>query len=115
MKKWITDEDLERFYSLRNRLFTLIAAALHEDPYCKSYEGAIDLDISFPNYFETDSAYDPPEYFGIELHCYILINGRHKKYKGKKFSQCLDSLEQDVNLWEMEWKEELKDLGESKK
>lgn len=107
MKSLITEQEWERFYSLRNRLFTLIAVALHEDPYCKSYEGAIDLDISFPNYFETDSAYGPPEYFGIELHCYILINGRHETYKGKTFSQCLDKLENNISMWEFKWKEEL--------
>lgn len=107
MKNLITEKDWERFYHLRNRIFTLIAAALNEDPYCKSYEGAIDLDISFPNYFETNSAYDPPEYFGIELHCYILINGRHETYKGKTLSQCLDKMERAISLWEFEWKNEL--------
>lgn len=47
-------EDALRFDSLRNRVFRMIGKELEEDSYCKSYEGAIDIDISYPNYFEEE-------------------------------------------------------------
>jgi hypothetical protein len=39
----------ERFLSLRKRVFDMIRKELAKDPYCKSYEGAIDVRCAYPN------------------------------------------------------------------
>ena len=62
-------KDLERFYSLRERLFALIRHV--DDGYHKSYEGAMDVRFCFDNIYEADSVRDIG-YVEIELHCYLL-------------------------------------------
>lgn len=83
-------EDALRFDSLRNRVFRMIGKELEEDSYCKSYEGAIDIEISYPNYFEEEK----PVIFIITLHCYILVNGRHQNFYGNTFREALDRFEE---------------------
>ena len=98
-KMMITSEDWERFYGLRQRVFDLIKWA--DDGYHKSYEGAVDVRIGFDNIYESDSIRDV-EYVEIELHCYLLVNGRHITWGAENFTEALDRFE--------EWIEELEDL-----
>lgn len=91
MKQLFNEKDFYRFGTLRDRVFKLIEKELEDDDGgCnKSYEGAIDLTISYPNYFEQEN--EP--YCRIELHCYLLINGRHKTFDGYTMKQALDRFE----------------------
>lgn len=101
----ITPQEWERFYQLRSRLFRIIEAV--DEGYHKSYEGALELNICFPNIYEAD--YKPrsdPECYILTLHCYLLVNGRHETYRGSTLTRCLDKLEKDLNRWTAEWKEE---------
>lgn len=92
-------KDLERFYSLRERVFTLIRAV--DDGYHKSYEGAMDVRFCFDNIYETKNVCEV-EYVEIELHCYLLVNGRHITFHGKTFSAAMDSFERWLKEQE-EW------------
>jgi len=85
-----TDKEWERFYGLRQRVFDLIRKI--DDGYHKSYEGAVDVRICFDNIFEADSVRDV-SFVEIELHCYLLVNGRHITFDGKTFRQALDKFE----------------------
>ena len=85
----------ERF-ALRKRVFAMIEKELAEDSYCKSYEGAIDVMLSYPNYFEES---DTPS-VDITLHCYILVNGRHITFSGSNMEQALDRFEEWVKAKE---------------
>ena len=85
-----TEEEWYRFYKLRERVFKLIKEV--DDGYHKSYEGAIDIRISFANIFEADTVEDV-DFVEIELHCYLLINGRHIAFDGRTFKEALDKFE----------------------
>lgn len=104
----ITAKEWERFYALRTRLFELIQAV--DDGYHKSYEGAVDLTISFPDVFESEyNAKFPPEYYTLTVHCYLLINGRHKDFEGETFTKCLNQFEKALADWAKEWEDEVED------
>ena len=104
----ITVKELERFYDLRTRLFRLIETV--DDGYHKSYEGAVDLTISFPDVFESEyNAKLPPEYYTLTVHCYLLINGRHEDFEGDTFTECLDRFEKALVRWAKEWEDEVGD------
>ena len=89
-----------RFYMLRQRLFDLIRAV--DNGYHKSYEGAIDINFSFPNIFESSGNPEPAELVRIELHCYLLCSGRHEEFTGHSFEEALDKFER--------WIEEREDI-----
>jgi len=85
-----TNEEWERFYGLRQRVFNLIEKV--DDGYHKSYEGAIDVRICFDNIYEAENVTDV-SFIEIELHCYLLVNGRHISWNGKTFKEVLDKFE----------------------
>ena len=93
-------KNIERFNSLRKRVFKLIADELAEDPYCKSYEGAIEIVTSYPDYFEDETADKGIDYCKITLHCYVLGSGRHHDFIGKNFKEALDKFERQICDWE---------------
>lgn len=100
----ITPSEWQRFYTLRKGLFDLIERV--DDGYHKSYEGAIDVTIAFDDIFSSDGPEDPPVFFILEVHCYLLINGRHERYTSESFSECLDKFEFDLKCWERSWEDE---------
>ena len=54
----------KRFLALRRRVMAAIKKALEIDPGCKSYEGAMELLIEYPNYFElNESEEDTPNWY----------------------------------------------------
>ena len=80
----------ERFYRLRKRVFDMIRKV--DDGYHKSYEGAIDVRTCFDSIFEDENA-TGIGFVEIELHCYLLVNGRHITFYGKTFNEALDKFE----------------------
>lgn len=101
----IDKSDWDKFLSLRQRVFNLIDIELREDSYCKSYEGATDITISLPNYFAAETDIGRIELWQIELHCYLLINGRHITFEGSTFKEALDKYENWVTEKESEYAE----------
>ncbi len=88
-----TQEEWDRFYKLRQRVFDLIGK---EDDGChKSYEGAVDVRIYFENIYEADDVKDV-SFVEIELHCYLLVDGRHITWYGYDFTKALDKFEEWV-------------------
>lgn len=86
----MSEQDLKRFYEFRQKVFDLIRKV--DDGYHKSYEGAMDITFSFPNIFEAESI-QGIDFVEINLHCYLLINGRHECWKGRTFGEALDKAE----------------------
>lgn len=80
-----------RFFLLRERLFNLIR--LVDDGLHKSYEGALEITVSFPNFFESSGNPEPAEAVRIELYCYLLCNGRHDEFDGSSFEEAMDKFE----------------------
>ena len=57
-----SDEEWERFYALRQRVFDSVRKV--DDGYHKSYEGAVDIRICFANIFEGDGLrYEIADFF----------------------------------------------------
>ena len=93
----ITNEEWDRFYRLRQRVFDIIRAV--DEGYHKSYEGAVDVQFCFQNIYEADSVMDI-DFVEIELHCYLLVNGRHITFGGRSFSEAMDKFEAYIKHFE---------------
>ena len=89
-----SDEEWERFYALRQRVFDSVRKV--DDGYHKSYEGAVDVRICFANIFEAESVKDVA-FIEIELHCYLLVNRRHISFDGYTFREAMDKFEDWIN------------------
>lgn len=105
-----TDEAL-RLAAVRERLFRCIEDELRRDGHHKSYEGSIDVSLSFPNIFERDKA---PEWC-ISWHCYVVDHpeDRHASFAGQTFREALALFEkwaQDV-CWPYEMNRFERDMG----
>lgn len=110
----ITAKEWERFYALRTRLFELIQAV--DEGYHKSYEGAMEITVRFDNIYAAEHGADSPPFdFLLSVHCYLLIDGRHKDFEGETFAECLDQFEYALVDWEKEWEDELSEYRERKK
>lgn len=90
--------DKERFISLRKRLFALIKKGLIKDPYCKPYEGLIEVYERYGEYFESYS--EEPDVVTITLYCYVVGNGRQQQFTGESMSEALDRFEEQIVNWE---------------
>ena len=98
----LSKKDIERFEKLRTRLFSAIAFENKlSEGYHKSYEGVLEIGLSFPGYFDDDK----PPTWNIHLSCYLLCEGRGDDFTGKTFSLCLDQLEKFVEGCEKGHKE----------
>lgn len=90
----------KRFLALRRRVMAAIKKALEIDPGCKSYEGAMELLIEYPNYFElNESEEDTPNWYEIRLHCYVLGPARHYEWIGRTLNEALDKAEKEISMW----------------
>jgi len=88
------------FNSLRKRVFAMIEKELAIGDCCKSYEGAIEVAVEYPNYFEDEKAEKAPCWYCITLHCYVIGCGRHYDFKGKTFTEALNKFESQIDQWE---------------
>ena len=88
-----------RFDALRKRVMAAIAEQLAEDPCCKSYEGAFEWTTCYPNYFDDEKGVAAPNYFVLELHCYVLGPSRHYRWYGKTRTEVLDKAEREIESW----------------
>ena len=95
----MTDEELNRFNQLRKIVAEEIHRNLEDDPCCKSYEGTWELMVSFPNYFEDETATAKPDFYKIELHCYVIGPSRHYEWTGRSWNKCLNKCEKDISAW----------------
>ena len=84
------EKDFRRFFKFRKDVFRLIEKV--DEGYHKSYEGAVDLKFCYQNIYEAKNVEDI-DCVEIELHCYLLVNGRHIAWEGKTLSEALDKAE----------------------
>lgn len=89
----------ERFLNLRKKLFEAIRRELEDDNGCKSYEGALEVTLCFPNYFDDEYCDECVVYYVIELHCYVIGPGRHYRWDGRSFDVALRKAERDIYSW----------------
>lgn len=83
-------EDWVKFFKLRERIFDKIKKV--DEGYHKSYEGSVDVRFNFQNIYEAKDIKDIA-FVEIELHCYLLVDGRHITFEGKTFREALDKFE----------------------
>lgn len=89
----------ERFCRLRKIVAKEIERQLAIDCCCKSYEGTWELTVSYPNYFEDETATAKPDFYQITLHCYVIGPSRHYRWSGKSWDECLNKCELDIDEW----------------
>lgn len=95
----MAQNDKTRFEFLRNMVMNAIGKQLEEDGCCKSYEGAFEWIACYPNYFENPDPKAEPNYYALELHCYVLGPGRHYRWSGKTKTEVLDKAEREISSW----------------
>lgn len=95
----MTREFYHEFNALRRTVADAIRKALALDGYCKSYEGTWELLVSYPDYFEDETATAPPDFYRITLHCYVLGPSRHYNWDGKTWEEALSKCKADVADW----------------
>jgi len=99
----ITNEELEYFNQTRAKLFSAIRKELEVDNGHKSSEGAMSIEIAWPNYFEALDAETKPR-MGLHVYCYVLGPHRHYDYFGKSLTECLNKFNKDLDSWVVEVK-----------
>lgn len=103
-------DDAVRLAALRERLYRCIEDELREDPGHKSYEGAIDVTLSFPNIFNRS---EPPSWT-ITWHCYVVPEtGRHHDWSGRTLSEAIAVAEAEAEkiAFRYEMKRFERDMG----
>lgn len=95
----MTPKEWERFSTLRKKIAKEIEFQLKIDDYCKSYEGTWELLVSYPNYFEDETATAKPDFYRISLHCYVIGPHRHYDWDGKSWDEVLTKCERQVSEW----------------
>ena len=86
---------MERFETLREKLFEFIEYSLKVDGHCKGYEGRFAIEYLFPDYFHRED--DPT--FNIKLDCYLIGPTRHYSWEGALFGDTLRRAEQAIYKW----------------
>lgn len=92
-------KELELFQKLRVKVADYIREYLKEDYGHKSYEGTWELLVSYPSYFDDDTASSSPDYYRVTLHCYVIGPSRHYDWSGKSFSEALEKCSHDIDIW----------------
>lgn len=92
-------EKLDRFNRLRQKVMQAIREQLEYNPACKSYEGAFEWTVCYPNYFEDEEGIQKPSAYILTLHCYVLGPARHYDWRGKTMDEALDQAEKDIAGW----------------
>jgi len=82
-----------RFARLRLDLLAAVDRALARDPYCKSYEGAINLRLPSRLDEGTEGAVE------MELHLYVIGPARHYAWAGRTLAEVLDQCEPEIRGW----------------
>ena len=95
----MTRQEHERFVALRKRVMKAIEEELKNNCGCKSYEGAFELIVGYPNYFEDENGTRGPDSYIIRLHCYVLGPSRHYDWCGRTFGEALTDAEQEIGSW----------------
>lgn len=95
----MSKEERALFARLRKQVADYISWYLEEDCGHKSYEGTWEVLVSYPNYFEDDSATAPPDFYRVTLHCYIIGPHRHYDWDGKTFGEALKKCQRDIDRW----------------
>ena len=90
---------MNRFNRLRKTVANAIEEYLKDDCGHKSYEGTWELLVSYPSYFEDETATAKPDYYRITLHCYVIGPSRHYDWSGKSWDECLNKCELDIDEW----------------
>lgn len=94
----VSAESMNKFYKLREDLFKQIDKALEEDGHHKSYEGTLEITCCYPNRFE-ENGENKPNYWVIELHCYVIGPSRHYDWDGKTFEEALFKADKEIREW----------------
>lgn len=105
----INPDSYQRFLNLRREVMGLIGRAMAEDPYGKSYEGAFELIIDYPNFYEDEHGTKEADAYGIRLHCYVLGSGRHPEWWGLTFEEALLKAEAEIHSWKEDDEEDSTD------
>lgn len=100
----------QRFDKCRERLWKLLSNVDFSDG-CKSYEGAITVELGYPHYFDSPENIPAYDYICIHLDCYVLGPCRHYDFKGCTFSDAIARFEKWLDDRETEMKEEVQDDG----
>lgn len=97
-------EGYEDFLALRRELFDHFDNGGMPMEH-KSYEGAFDLVVAFPGYFDECVPTNEPDFYQIKLHCYVMGPARHYFWESTSLKEAVRMARNDINKWIAEEKE----------
>lgn len=90
----------EKFIELRRWFLAKLDEADMSDSH-KSYEGTLEIGLSYPSYFESRAdRNDEPEIITIILHCYVIGPNRHYTWYGKTIEEAVNKARKEIESWE---------------
>ena len=92
-------EFFKAFNQLRKRFAKAVWREIRKGDGCKSYEGTWELLIGYPDAFEDETGEAEPNFYRIQLHCYVLGPNRHYEWSGDTWEQALERCLTDVEGW----------------
>lgn len=96
----MTKQEYAKFNALRKQAAAFLSKEFADgDGVGKSYEGTWELLVSYPNYYEDETATASPDFYQITLHCYLIGPGRHYDWSGKTWSEALRKCKYDIDRW----------------
>lgn len=93
----MTPKESKLFSQLRRQVADYIREYLKNDCGHKSYEGTWEVLMSYPSYFDGDTANAPPDFCRVTLHCYVLGPRMHYDWDGKSLWDALDQCKYDID------------------
>ncbi len=97
--KILNKQEYTLFMSIRQMVASYIREYLKNDRGHKSYEGTWEVFVSYPSYFEDETATSVPDYYKITLNCYVLGPCRNYDWIGKTWMEVLGKCKKDIEQW----------------
>ena len=94
----MAENEKARFDALRKMVMDAIA---EDCEWGKSYEGAFEWVVCYPDYWDDPEAKKGPDLYVLKLHCYLLGPARHYEWDGETRTEALDKAEKEIKSWLM--------------
>lgn len=92
-------EQRRRFSALRKQVADYIKKELDDWVHHKSYEGIWEVMVSYPSYFDDETASAQPDCYNITLHSYLIGPSRSYTWRGETLDEALRKCEKDIDEW----------------
>lgn len=95
----MNEQEMRLFCTLRKKVADYIKKMVDAGEPHKSYEGIWEVLVSYPSYFDDETASARPDCCNITLHCYLIGPSRGYTWHGKTVGEALEKCKRDIDKW----------------